>query len=56
MVDKVYKCVNCGDEMPEYIIEYCCDGKLCGCMGEPMNPLICSQKCWDELIERLKED
>lgn len=33
------------------ILEYCCDGgqiwneNVCGCMGLPINPPICSKKC-----------
>ena len=55
-MDKVYKCLNCDKEMPEYIPEYCCDGRHCGCMGEPLEPPICSQKCWDELIGKMDEN
>lgn len=53
---KIYRCTNCGNEMPEYIVEHCCDGELCGCMGEPINSLVCNQRCWDELIEKMKEN
>ena len=50
MADVVWKCIVCNKEVPDYIPEYCCDGLMCGCRGQPIEPCICSQKCWDELI------
>lgn len=26
-----------------YEPEYCCDGRMCGCMGRPINPPICDE-------------
>lgn len=49
-VSKVWKCVVCNKEMTEYIEEYCCDGRYCGCGGMPINPLVCSQECWNKGI------
>lgn len=25
----------------DYVPEYCCDGRECGCMGLPNNPMLC---------------
>ena len=32
----------------------CCSGKDCGCMGQPIDPMICSQKCWDDIMNKYK--
>ena len=33
-----YSCVFCRKEVEEYIPDYCCDGRMCGCYGEPLEP------------------
>ena len=44
-------CLICGIEVPDYEPKYCCDGRECGCMGQPVDPCICSNRCWDALIK-----
>lgn len=33
----------CENEIPEP--EMCCDGRECGCMGQPIDPSFCSNEC-----------
>ncbi len=61
----IEKCVVCGEDIPDYEPMYCCDDlnnikfrNKCGCLGKPINPPICSNKC-DELFlkgYRYKDD
>ena len=39
------ECEICGKPVDGYIPEYCCNGMDCGCMGRPINPCICSDRC-----------
>ena len=45
-------CMMCGKDMPDYEPKMCCSGRECGCMGMPTNPPICSDECWDRLMNR----
>ena len=40
------RCGICGHTL-NFEVKMCCDGKECGCMGLPIEPPICSQKCAD---------
>jgi len=40
-------CIVCGTEIE---VRMCCSGRDCGCMGQPVEPPICSEKCYDELM------
>jgi hypothetical protein len=37
-------CEICGREIE---LKICCSGFECGCMGKPVEPPICSEKCYD---------
>lgn len=37
-------CDVCGTEIE---VELCCSAFDCGCMGLPINPPVCSEKCYD---------
>lgn len=54
--DYTMQCMMC---KKEYIdvkgVQYCCDGMECGCMGQPIDPMICSDRCWDAFNERKKK-
>ena len=39
-------CIVCNEEIE---VNICCSGYMCGCMGQPTEPPICSEKCYDEL-------
>jgi len=41
-------CIICGTETE---IKMCCSGRDCGCMGQPTEPPVCSDKCEDELYQ-----
>jgi len=50
---QVFRCDKCGCdvEMPDdYERPMCCDGYMCGCMGEPIEPLLCG-KCENRLLD-----
>ena len=49
----MYNCEICGKPVPDYKPEYCCPGTIwdeCGCGGRPINPCVCSDKCWNALM------
>lgn len=44
-------CDRCGNEMQvfeEYEPIFCCDGNMCGCRGESINPVFCDD-CEEEI-------
>ena len=43
-------CVVCGKEVEDYEPVYCCNGDECGCMGQPVEPCVCSRKCEDKIF------
>ena len=52
---KKYNCAACGKEIEvydEYEPEYCCDGRECGCMGKPMNPMFCDE-CEEKIFGKI---
>jgi hypothetical protein len=45
-------CIVCST--PIYV-EFCCDGRECGCMGQPSEPPVCSGDCYDELMSNMSK-
>ena len=45
-----YLCEICRKPLLDYEPTYCCNGIDCGCKGLPVEPAICSERCWDVLI------
>lgn len=43
------KCLKCGTPLENYTPVFCCNGRECGCMGNPIEPPLCD-KCWDEVM------
>ncbi|GBF73157.1 hypothetical protein PA598K_01442 [Paenibacillus sp. 598K] len=41
-------CIVCGVDVPDYEPEMCCSGYMCGCMGLPIEPPICSKECTEK--------
>ena len=39
-------CVICGEIVENYKPDYCCNETDCGCGGRPIEPPVCSDKCW----------
>jgi hypothetical protein len=46
-----YHCEICGEPLPDYKPEYCCNGRDCACMGLPVDPPWCD-KCWNKIINK----
>jgi hypothetical protein len=44
-------CELCGKPVPDYVPQYCCNGAGCSCHGLPIEPCVCSERCWDALTE-----
>jgi hypothetical protein len=38
-------CFVCEKPVVGFEPEYCCSGQMCGCMGMPIYPPLCSQEC-----------
>lgn len=51
--DGVWLCCNCSSPMAGHEPPTCCSGYECGCMGQPTEPNVCSEKCWKELMPDL---
>jgi len=45
-------CQICDTFVEGFEYQGCCDGRECGCMGMPVEPCICSNKCWDMLMAK----
>lgn len=45
-------CMVCGTEFLGEEPKFCCSGRECGCMGMPIEPIACSQSCYDKLMNR----
>lgn len=42
--NQVTPCEGCGTDILVDDLQRCCDGYLCGCMGMPIDPILC-RKC-----------
>lgn len=49
-MDNVEPCVMCGEPVENYEPVFCCSGEDCVCEGLPIEPPICSPRCYDKLI------
>jgi len=47
-------CMACGKSCVVSPPEMCCNGKDCGCMGMPIDSVVCSQECNDRLLKKHK--
>jgi len=43
-------CLICSKPVPGYVPEYCCSGQECGCGGEPREPCVCSEECYEAVF------
>lgn len=50
MEEEKYYCEMCDNEIPKP--QMCCSGHECGCMGLPIEPPVCSEKCYKALIDK----
>lgn len=44
-MSELYNCIICGKPFL-FEAEFCCNGDMCGCMGLPIYPPICSDECY----------
>jgi hypothetical protein len=42
-------CMVCDKEFEGEEPKMCCSGRDCGCMGMPIDPVVCSEECYDNL-------
>jgi len=47
-------CWGCGEEFQGEEPKMCCSGHMCGCLGMPIDPIICSEECYKLFLEKLK--
>lgn len=40
-------CMVCGQTWMGEKPKMCCDGRECGCMGLPVDPVVCSEECYE---------
>lgn len=43
-------CEVCGKVVPGFEYRYCCNLPDCGCGGKPVEPCVCSEECWGQLV------
>jgi hypothetical protein len=48
-------CIVCNRPVPDYEPQFCCNGHDCGCRGMPTEPCICSNECWDKMINKAEQ-
>jgi hypothetical protein len=46
----------CGKEFMGKESVTCCSGRDCGCMGMPIDPIVCSSECYDNIGNKIRED
>lgn len=47
-------CMSCGEEFYGEEPKMCCSGRDCGCMGQPIEPVVCSNKCYESVMNKNK--
>jgi hypothetical protein len=45
-------CQVCGTKYRGPEPKVCCSGQDCGCLGQPIDPIVCSEKCYSKLLNR----
>jgi hypothetical protein len=45
-------CIVCNEEIE---VQMCCSGRDCGCMGQPVEPPVCSEECHYELMNNIEK-
>lgn len=48
-----FGCLICTKPVHDYIPQYCCSGYECGCMGQPIDPCVCSSECNDAVFNNI---
>jgi len=47
-------CMLCEKEFEGEEPKMCCSGRECGCLGMPIDPIVCSDECYLKLINKNK--
>lgn len=47
-------CMTCGNLFLGPEPQTCCSGRDCGCMGQPIEPIVCSEECYNNLLNKHK--
>ena len=55
-MDEMHLCLMCGKPVPDYEPIRCCNGADCSCMGLPIEPCVCSDKCYSDLMKGKRDD
>lgn len=42
-------CMVCGESFHGEEPKMCCSGRDCGCLGLPVDPVVCSDECYNKL-------
>lgn len=50
------RCLICGQPVPDYEPEMCCNGQDCICHGQPINPCTCSDRCFKALMDGIGKE
>ena len=48
-------CMVCGNSFMSKEPQTCCSGRDCGCMGQPIEPVVCSPDCYQKLMNKDKK-
>lgn len=47
------RCLICNKPVYDYVPEFCCNGIECICMGQPIDPCVCSSQCSNALFSHI---
>ena len=45
-------CMGCGKDIMIPEPKMCCSGYMCGCMGMPIDPIVCDEDCYNKMKEK----
>ncbi|MGN6417783.1 MAG: hypothetical protein ACTHMC_09845 [Pseudobacter sp.] len=48
-------CMVCGKSFMGELPQMCCSGQDCGCMGMPVDPVVCSKECYNNLPHNISK-
>lgn len=55
--DGKWICMVCSGKMEDgYEPPLCCDGYECGCQGQPTEPNVCTNECWESMIKTQEDN
>ncbi len=51
----ILDCMECGTHYIGEEPQMCCSGRDCGCMGMPIDPIMCSEECYNNFCNKPKK-